>query len=1259
MLLAAANNTPNISISPITQDVVEGSTSAFVTINIDECPSKDSITIDIFMESTFVRSVIFDQTSCTKTFTEEVPFDAAVIENDFTVQIMTNSGTSNNNHNITNADAEMVVIELPSNTPSIAMSPATKNISIETSTVEFDVSISECPNKENINIIWTNENNVTDTGTIVFTKDLNNLCTKSISFTGAVPSGLNISDTFDINISAITSGSQKIGGVSPSIATITILETVSNLNISKLSNPSVVNIENSFDYIIDVTNNGEKTTTGTITVVDELPNVIEIDLAQTNALSSPHWTCSLNNTTLTCEHNNDIAVGTTNTIIIKATAPILSASIINTATVYSGNDSDILNNTASARTTIIDQSRADDICYIKTGNEESDNKCTTIDNSDFFTGFTPSYSCNSEETIINKNPSLELNYVSISKQYTPNIHKGSCITPAGTSCQPSSVIISYPGVGTDEYTYTLGTIGIDSNITIGDTGTGRIGDDLNNSILYATYKKDGYTYSGQIFACTGGSSDSNASVSDYIDAVDLYADTTYTDINGPDIKTKVSNKGAYNIDAVYLGSDASGVENYTPTGDFHLLPITVEITVADTTCENEKPLIADNGSPFGWAEILVGANSGTIFSPVTFPDSAMKDARLLFKAMDWNNLFNGLDISNSCKVSSTHGALCGVPSCLSSATQANEAFPPDTEDNIRILTECYGLNSDGSGSVGATSACQVNNYNGNCGGVKTPGVIQPPKYDNMVGCLACIMDKATIPSCSVDHFSIRPDRFELTSTNSHYPDLLRAGADYNLTINAYDYNSSEHINVNTADYNQTKSQMEASDSNVTTFDGSTTSLPSELAGKTVEWSNNDFNMSNGLSDNAGNSNVAGVLFNDIAFVKLIVKDKNWAAIDINENDTPPDCTEDGAYICTPDAPTVEFIPHHFTITDINISNYRTTNNYTYIANLEDLNISTYNMAGQIQVTITAKYKDANDTNNSDATLNFQTGNAFYENDLNVSFVAFHTNHHDANTTTIQTARLGGFINGQKTIILDNDSNLSQVLRFNFSREVNTSVNPLIIYPADINITTHSYYLTTMGAPAGSADINGTENGLGDGNTTFIYGRTHAGRQRYKGFTGTANIYYEGYCYGTDTKNVDCNTSLLLPFSPSLKRTDDSRWYVNESHKATTDGNIGTVKQKTDNIVDVTNQNDDDSYNPATADLRYGTVANPAPYGYPYKTTMENNASRWLIYNRDNPNATKNEFQVEFDEEGDWSGEHETNTTTKSDNAIKTNRRSMW
>jgi hypothetical protein len=57
--------------------------------------------------------------------------------------------------------------------------------------------------------------------------------------------------------------------------------------------------------------------------------------------------------------------------------------------------------------------------------------------------------------------------------------------------------------------------------------------------------------------------------------------------------------------------------------------------------------------------------------------------------------------------------------------------------------------------------------------------------------------------------------------------------------------------------------------------------------------------------------------------------------------------------------------------------------------------------------------------------------------------------------------------------------------------------------------------------------------------------------------------------------------------------------------------------------------------------------------------MQNEASSWLIYNENDPTATRNEFQVEFDSSSGWSGAHDTNTTTKNRSGTTTNRRVIW
>jgi len=251
-----------------------------------------------------------------------------------------------------------------------------------------------------------------------------------------------------------------------------------------------------------------------------------------------------------------------------------------------------------------------------------------------------------------------------------------------------------------------------------------------------------------------------------------------------------------------------------------------------------------------------------------------------------------------------------------------------------------------------------------------------------------------------------------------------------------------------------------------------------------------------------------------------------------------------------------------------------------------------------------------------------------------------------------TMQDNGDANGTKTLIWT-DTNMSKVLRFNFSRDVNDPLNPFNLDPTDLNITMNSDYVGT--APIGAVTVNDDDSGkaTATGNTLMVYGRTHASRQRYDGNSGDANIYYEVYCFATDTSGILCIPTLLSAnISPDLRRTDDIRWYINEIHD-TADGTVGTVVQE--GGEDEVNATTPTAATPARTTLTYDESS-----GYPYKTTMENNASNWLIHNEDNIDATVNQFQVEFTSQGSWSGEQDTTTTTTDNNtSTVTNRRSMW
>ncbi|MFA5461259.1 MAG: Ig domain-containing protein [Sulfurimonas sp.] len=242
----------------------------------------------------------------------------------------------------------------------------------------------------------------------------------------------------------------------------------------------------------------------------------------------------------------------------------------------------------------------------------------------------------------------------------------------------------------------------------------------------------------------------------------------------------------------------------------------------------------------------------------------------------------------------------------------------------------------------------------------------------------------------------------------------------------------------------------------------------------------------------------------------------------------------------------------------------------------------------------------------------------------------------------------------------NNGRVNTNLNMNFDRNVTNFLNPQQItfdkYTSECTTTSDCEFsadLTTK-STVGSRDLNQTVDTNEKMTIKHHYGRTHASKQRYDGNTGPANIYFEVYCFGTVGGNT-CN-KLLLPNGINSKRINDARWFMNENHDITNDGSVGIVLQRSGANVaaDKVDATDNPLGNPSVTTLNYDGSS-----GYPYKTTMQNEASSWLIYNENDPTATRNEFQVEFDSSSGWSGAHDTNTTTKNRSGTTTNRRVIW
>ena len=161
-----------------------------------------------------------------------------------------------------------------------------------------------------------------------------------------------------------TDGDAAAAGTQPTVSPLSLPD----LSVTKTAVGSFVR-GSSASYTLTVSNVGSAPTSGTITVTDTLPTGLSY-----TAATGTGWTCSFNTATrtVTCTRTTTIPAGQsapplTLTVNVGQTAP---ASLVNTATVSGGGESNTSNNSASATTPVT--SRAD-LGVVKTKTAPSGN----------------------------------------------------------------------------------------------------------------------------------------------------------------------------------------------------------------------------------------------------------------------------------------------------------------------------------------------------------------------------------------------------------------------------------------------------------------------------------------------------------------------------------------------------------------------------------------------------------------------------------------------------------------------------------------------------------------------------------------------------------------------------------------------------------------------------------------------------------------------------------------------------------------------
>ena len=652
-------------------------------------------------------------------------------------------------------------------------------------------------------------------------------------------------------------------------------------------------------------------------------------------------------------------------------------------------------------------------------------------------------------------------------------------------------------------------------------------------------------------------------------------------------------------------------------------------------------------------------------------ERAHTNDRLKMAYLDWNTIL-GWSISTSpCIVNNTQSTnLKGLPSCFNSYDYVQDIFP---RASFRKIATCYGEGTPAD----KTYPCDPLAYR--TGGALANANISPDVYSHDFGCYQCITQGLIdFRNDSTDEFAARPDHFVFNSNERSYPDLLRSGQDYNLSLIAED-----GLGNATLDYNTTGNTFTPSHKKGPSYDPSiTASVEGNVTitatftsiirdGVTVDSNGNAQTVDGNPIDNIG------LTFDNVGKVGISITDSNWANVD--EDDTPEDCNattnddgipiEAGRSICSDELET-RFIPHHFIVTS-KLENHR-DGEFTYI-NTNDYVADEPRMAARVQLAIVAE-------NNSDETTTNFKKNA-YEHPITVDL-----NVTDWNTTLkaikdLVNPRLdinrnkkeyedkllgfgtNGYDEGTYTIETNSSTPYTQQIMFNYARIQNRPINPFFIKGSEVNSTIIATYETENGAEEGTARIKGTD--LADGKATFYYARVRPARDFYPNVSAAEQntpVLIDVYCdISADFNYTRCNKADIdIDTTNGYFTGNHYKWWLALKHdQSLNDGNVtltvtGTgALDKTKVIILPANNAKDDNIT-----VTPNTVDRPVTVRIDLDTTNPTDTNAW-IYSPFGIAVPPPFEEVEFVGDSNWTGQGETGNVVGSDSSKKINKRLGW
>ena len=697
--------------------------------------------------------------------------------------------------------------------------------------------------------------------------------------------------------------------------------------------------------------------------------------------------------------------------------------------------------------------------------------------------------------------------------------------------------------------------------------------------------------------------------------------------------------------------------------------------IAYQAWQNSKPMtvlvtLEGNGiptPPLGVGTFYQGMFNTTLGGLIL--NRAHRNDRFKMAYLDWKTILSWAPSTSACVVNTNQSVnLNGLPECFNSYTYVKDIFPPDSFPQIAT---CYGKDTP----IGKDYPCNPLAYR--TGGDLISTNIYPEVYNHNYGCYQCITQGYLhFRNDSTDDFSARPDKFDFSSTNPSFPDLLRSGQEYNLSLVAKD-----GIDNPTLDYNTTGNTFA---SLPPTFNpNNDPSVTASLEGN-VTISPSSSTIRNGITVDTNGNPIDGIgfTFNNVGEIGINLIDDAWANVD--EDDTPEDCNtttnaygiiiEGGRGICG--SIITRFIPHHFQVTSV-LNNHK-NGSFTYMSTNDYSNSTEPLMSARVALTIMAKNKQ------NDTTTNFKE-NAYESpisvdlniTDWNASAIAakpnprldINLNYKEISTPTLLGFGTNGYSNGTYTIESNSSTPFSKRLLFNYDHIINTPSNPFFIHGSEVNSTVTSIYTTNANAPEGSANIKGTD--IADGNATFYYARVRPAEYFYPNVTTNQKrtpVLIDVYCdISADMNFSRCNRQEIdIDTTLGNFRKNDLKWWLALKHdQSQNDGNI-TLKvtgtgglNKTSVIINPGSNAKDNNIivTPGTADR-------PTIVTIDLDTTNPTDTNTWLIYNPNDSFNTPSPFeQVQFigtsTSSTNWTGHGETGNVVDSNANRKINKRLGW